>query len=405
MSVRLGVQAPFIAALLPGPQPDAAVVEIRWDTAASADYRLSADAIQATFGEIELIEPEGGQTVIGLDLRGFSQDRILEAAGAWAAQVRPGETVRVVCGSWTSAAVSSSNLLQTVGNAAERAPCDQGAGLATWGRTEAVRRIWVTADAPPPPTGVTGPAHLVNLGESGALPWAEWAGPAGGKVLALPPGERPTLGDLRRAEARHARVAVQFCGTGRITVHRLDAPTARVELPVAGPPCAGVPGPVSSASSGWWLPALGLGGAAATAGLGWWAVQRSRVERERSPERPQPSAGATPSDGRIAGWRIRWIRGGGGESNVVPWPGSALTLGGDATNDLVLSGRGISERHARLERFGSGALFVTDADSTNGTWVEGVRLERGERRLLRPGQRVVLGQDVEFEVLAPEIPS
>jgi pSer/pThr/pTyr-binding forkhead associated (FHA) protein len=82
-----------------------------------------------------------------------------------------------------------------------------------------------------------------------------------------------------------------------------------------------------------------------------------------------------------------------------------LTLGGDATNDLVLSGRGISERHARLERFGSGALFVTDADSTNGTWVEGVRLERGERRLLRPGQRVVLGQDVEFEVLAPEIPS
>jgi DNA-binding NtrC family response regulator len=63
-----------------------------------------------------------------------------------------------------------------------------------------------------------------------------------------------------------------------------------------------------------------------------------------------------------------------GESEeVLPFKGDQLTLGSDASNDVVLKDRFISSRHLRLARRGS--LFqVVDPGSTNGTFFGSVRV-------------------------------
>jgi pSer/pThr/pTyr-binding forkhead associated (FHA) protein len=62
----------------------------------------------------------------------------------------------------------------------------------------------------------------------------------------------------------------------------------------------------------------------------------------------------------------------------------AVSLGRAATADVRLPGAAVSLLHARLERAGED-WFAVDGGSTNGTRLNGARLQAGQRRLLRSG--------------------
>jgi FHA domain len=73
-----------------------------------------------------------------------------------------------------------------------------------------------------------------------------------------------------------------------------------------------------------------------------------------------------------------------------------LTMGRDAANDVELRGDDFaSAEHARFEPRRDG-VWLTDVGSTNGTFVNGVRLERP--RKLAPGDMIRIGStDLRFD--------
>jgi pSer/pThr/pTyr-binding forkhead associated (FHA) protein len=84
------------------------------------------------------------------------------------------------------------------------------------------------------------------------------------------------------------------------------------------------------------------------------------------------------------------------EGDIFAIDSTALTIGRGAENDLPLGGdEYASGRHARFEPRRDG-VYVEDVGSTNGTFVNGVRLNGGRR--LAPGDVVRIGQtDLRFE--------
>ena len=94
---------------------------------------------------------------------------------------------------------------------------------------------------------------------------------------------------------------------------------------------------------------------------------------------------------------------------AAPFDGSGLercaapggfVLGRDgALVDATLDHQSVSRRHARLTRR-DGRLCVEDLNSTNGTRVNGRRLEPFAPRVLAPGDAVALG-----EVALPPLPA
>jgi pSer/pThr/pTyr-binding forkhead associated (FHA) protein len=65
------------------------------------------------------------------------------------------------------------------------------------------------------------------------------------------------------------------------------------------------------------------------------------------------------------------------------------TMGRDAGNDIALPDEAASARHATIEVH-DGEWFIEDLGSTNGTLVNGVRIERRER--VRPGDEIAIGR-------------
>jgi pSer/pThr/pTyr-binding forkhead associated (FHA) protein len=84
------------------------------------------------------------------------------------------------------------------------------------------------------------------------------------------------------------------------------------------------------------------------------------------------------------------------EGDVYSIDSNALTVGRGSGNDLPLEGDDYaSSRHARFEPRRDG-VYVEDMGSTNGTYVNGIRLS-GDRRLA-PGDLVRIGEtDLRFE--------
>jgi hypothetical protein len=82
----------------------------------------------------------------------------------------------------------------------------------------------------------------------------------------------------------------------------------------------------------------------------------------------------------------------------VEWTKPILTIGRDNANDLIIDHPLASRRHARLERDENG-YFVRDLDSTNGTYVNGDRVE-GARPL--HNQDLIWVADVEIVFSDPE---
>ena len=65
-----------------------------------------------------------------------------------------------------------------------------------------------------------------------------------------------------------------------------------------------------------------------------------------------------------------------------------VSVGGAAANSIALSDRAVSQYHCRIEPSSRG-VSIRDLDSTNGTWVDGLRIRRHE---LRPGAVVRIGR-------------
>ena len=68
----------------------------------------------------------------------------------------------------------------------------------------------------------------------------------------------------------------------------------------------------------------------------------------------------------------------------IEWSKTTLGIGRDAGNDIIVDHPLASRRHARLDYAGEAGYLVRDLDSTNGTFVNGDRVE---------GQRVLHNQD------------
>lgn len=72
---------------------------------------------------------------------------------------------------------------------------------------------------------------------------------------------------------------------------------------------------------------------------------------------------------------------------IVPLAGEAVTMGRDSGNTIPIKDAKISRYHARVDAI-EGAWVLSDLGSTNGTWLNGLRIIRAG---LEPGDRIELG--------------
>jgi hypothetical protein len=133
-----------------------------------------------------------------------------------------------------------------------------------------------------------------------------------------------------------------------------------------------------------------------------WRIVRSAARDLRLPQEsmilsPQQAAGLMPKPpagelGRLVVLKSPALE----EGDVYTVDSSPLTVGRGANNDVSISGdEYASTRHARFEPRRDG-IWIEDIGSTNGTFVNGIRLTR-ERRLT-PGDVVRIGEtDLRFE--------
>jgi pSer/pThr/pTyr-binding forkhead associated (FHA) protein len=93
-----------------------------------------------------------------------------------------------------------------------------------------------------------------------------------------------------------------------------------------------------------------------------------------------------------------WILQSGDEAPItlrLP-PGSVKTIGRTARADFIVDAALISRVHCRLTADRSDQLVVEDLGSTNGTMVNGKKIDRV---VLRAGDKLTVGR-VEFQILA-----
>ena len=95
-------------------------------------------------------------------------------------------------------------------------------------------------------------------------------------------------------------------------------------------------------------------------------------------------------------WMLRTDEGAEAPFSFRILPGSIKTIGRAPRADFVVDAALVSRLHCRLTA-GATELEVVDLDSTNGTYVNG---ERVERATLRTGDRLGIGR-VELAVARP----
>jgi pSer/pThr/pTyr-binding forkhead associated (FHA) protein len=94
--------------------------------------------------------------------------------------------------------------------------------------------------------------------------------------------------------------------------------------------------------------------------------------------------------------------GGADKPSVVLLDDDVITLGRDQTCQVVLAQQAVSRSHARISRDGS-LFFVEDLGSSYGTTINGAKLPKGEKHLLRNGDVIAIAQfDVTFDRVAAE---
>ncbi|MBW3599440.1 MAG: FHA domain-containing protein, partial [Planctomycetes bacterium] len=96
------------------------------------------------------------------------------------------------------------------------------------------------------------------------------------------------------------------------------------------------------------------------------------------------------SEPRIAAW-LEFTPPSGSVSETIPLEAEAFIMGRSETADLPIDSNRVSREHAVIERRGEG-WRVRDLRSTNGTFVNGTRVEESP---LRDGDALVIA-DVEY---------
>ena len=97
-------------------------------------------------------------------------------------------------------------------------------------------------------------------------------------------------------------------------------------------------------------------------------------------------------------WILRTLTDEAPERTFRVLPGSVRTIGRAAGADFIVDAALVSRVHCRLTALADGQLEVRDLDSTNGTFVNG---ERVETMKLAPGDKLQVGR-VELLALKDE---
>jgi pSer/pThr/pTyr-binding forkhead associated (FHA) protein len=88
-------------------------------------------------------------------------------------------------------------------------------------------------------------------------------------------------------------------------------------------------------------------------------------------------------------WILRTVAPGANEQTFRILPGNARTLGRATGADFIVDAALVSRVHCRITALPSGELEVKDLESTNGTFVNGQRVEQAR---LSPGDRLRVGR-------------
>lgn len=92
---------------------------------------------------------------------------------------------------------------------------------------------------------------------------------------------------------------------------------------------------------------------------------------------------------KVAMWILRTITDGVPEKTFRILPGGVRTLGRAIGADFIVDAALVSRVHCRLSALPDGCLEVRDLDSTNGTFVNGTRVDSAR---LSSGDRLQVGR-------------
>jgi pSer/pThr/pTyr-binding forkhead associated (FHA) protein len=67
-----------------------------------------------------------------------------------------------------------------------------------------------------------------------------------------------------------------------------------------------------------------------------------------------------------------------------------ITIGRDSDNDVVVDNKLASRHHAMIQKI-KDAYFIKDVGSTNGTFINGVRIPNEKYVKLNPGDKISIG--------------
>jgi pSer/pThr/pTyr-binding forkhead associated (FHA) protein len=98
--------------------------------------------------------------------------------------------------------------------------------------------------------------------------------------------------------------------------------------------------------------------------------------------------------------KVKSEAGAANRAQVVTLDEEVINLGRDQSCQVVLAQMAVSRNHARISRDGT-LFFLEDLGSSYGTHINGERLPKGEKRLLRNGDVIAIAQfDVVFDRVA-----
>lgn len=97
---------------------------------------------------------------------------------------------------------------------------------------------------------------------------------------------------------------------------------------------------------------------------------------------------------------VKMKSGSGAETKTVLLDEETILFGRDQSCQVVLAQQAVSRNHARISRDGT-LFFLEDLGSSFGTQINGQKLPKGEKRLLRNGDIIAIAQfDVTFDRVA-----
>ena len=67
-----------------------------------------------------------------------------------------------------------------------------------------------------------------------------------------------------------------------------------------------------------------------------------------------------------------------------------ITIGRESDNDVIVDNKLASRHHALIQKI-KNAYFIKDQESTNGTFVNGIRIPAGKYVKLNPGDKITIG--------------